>query len=313
MDSDFFLERPIDAYVKKLRDVLDIISLSSKYKIIGSSNIKNILYNSDYDVDGFYNNTKGSVNKIVKYFQYIFRTLDSKRSYSYITDFKCGVDDEGEPLKWTKEEVKANKKRYVNEHLNDVYITLGEAIQQKSLIKLDVVSFINNTFIEISEKYYIKLKGDANVENSNINVNEIINSLKENEAGEIKDDNYNKALKRNFSWRSIKNRNDPKLKKLLEFFNSSVGILNKARSDLDVLILLLEKQKPVLMKHLLTALDNMKFQISYNTIEDLTNDFLKLEKIKTKTMIYKPLLALRKKIYNIVNKYSKAFYKKNKF
>jgi len=309
MDSDFFLERDINSYVKKLRDVLDIISLSSKYKVIGSSNIKNILYNSDYDVDGFYDNSKGSINKIVKYFQYIFRTLDSKRSYSYITDFKCGINIDNTPLKWTKDEVRNNKKLL----LDNRYITLGEAIQQKSLIKLDVVSYINNTFVEISEKYYIKLKGESNVDNSNIDVNNIINDLKENEAGEVNDNNYNKALKRNFSWRSIKNRNDPKLKKLLEFFNSSVGILNKARSDLDVLILLLEKQKPVLMKHLLNALDNMKFQTSYNTIEDLTNDFVKLEKIKSKKMLYKPLLALREKIFNIVNKLSKAFYKKNKF
>lgn len=311
--EDFFQERDINSYVKKLRDVLNIISLSSKYKVIGSSNIKNILYNSDYDVDGFYDNSKGSVKKIVKYFQYIFRTLDSKRSYSFITDFKCGINDNGEALKWTKEEVMKNRKRYIDNDLDERYITLDEAIQQESLIKLDVISYINNTFVEISEKYYIKLNGKANFNESNVNINKIITDLKENEKREVKDNNYNKALKRNFSWRSIKNRNDLKLKKLLDFFNSSVGILNKARSDLDVLILLLETNKPVLMKQLLSALDNMKFQTSYNTIEDLTNDFIRLEKIKSKKMLYKPLLLLREKIYKIVNGLSKSFYKKNKF
>jgi hypothetical protein len=249
----------------------------------------------------------------VKYFQYIYRTLDSKRSYSYITDFKCGVNDEGEPLKWTKEEVKANKKRYVNEHLNDVYITLDEAIQQKSTIKIDVVSFINNTFVEISENYYIKIAGKSNFDEDETNETKIIESIKESEKEEVKNNNWNKALKRNFSWRYAKNKKDQKLKRLLDFFNSSVGILNKARSDLDVLILLLETDKPVLMKQLLSALDNMKFQLSYNTIDDFTNYFLKLEKIKSKKMLYKPLLAIREKIYNIVNNYSKAFYKKNKF
>lgn len=307
MDSDFFLERDINSYVKKLRDVFNIISLTSKYKVIGSSNLKNIRYNSDFDLADFYNNSKPSIKKIVKYFQYIYRTLDSKRSYSYITDFKCGFNIDETPLKWTKEEVKANKKKL----LDNSFITLDEAIQQKSTIKIDVVSFINNTFVEISENYYIKVGGISNF-NEEITGNKIIENIKESEEEEVQNNNYNKALKRNFSWRYIKNKNDPKLKKLLEFFNSSVGILNKARSDLDVLILLLEKQKPVLMKHLLNALDNMKFQTSYNTIEDLTNDFVKLEKIKSKKMLYKPLLALRDKIFNIVNKLSKAFYKKNK-
>jgi hypothetical protein len=307
--EDFFQEREIDSYVKKLKDVFNIISLSRKYKVIGSSNIKNIRYNSDFDLADFYNNSKPSITKIVKYFQYIYRVLDSKRSYSFITDFKCGVNIDDTPLKWTKEEVKRNKKQL----LDNNYITLDEAIQQKSTIKIDVVSFINNTFVEISENYYIKIGNISNYDISEMNKKFIINNIKENQKEEVGNNNWNKALKRNFSLRMIENKNDPKLKKLLDFFNSSVGILNKTRSDLDVIILLLEKQKPIMMKQLLTALDNMKFQTSYNTIEDLTNDFMKLEKIKSKKMLYKPLLVLREKIFNIVNNYSKAFYKKNKF
>jgi hypothetical protein len=305
---DYFQERDINANVKKLKDVFNIISLTSKYKVIGSSNLKNIRYNSDFDLVDFYNNSKPSLQKVVKYFQYIYRTLDSKRSYSYITDFKCGINIDDSPLKWTKEEVKQNKK----ELLDNSFITLNEAIQQKSTIKIDVVSFINNTFVEISENYYIKVGGISNFNEDEVNENKIIESIKESEREEIKDNNFNKALKRNFSWRFAKNKNDPKLKKLLQFFNSSVGILNKSRSDLDVLILLLETNKPVLMKQLINAIDNMKFQISYNTIEDLTNDFIKLENIKSKKMLYKPLSLLREKIYKIVNSYSKAFYKKNK-
>lgn len=307
--EDFFQERDIESYIKKLRDVFNIISLTSKYKIIGSSKLKNIRYNSDFDLSNFYNNSKPSVKKIVKYFQYIFRTLDSKRSYSYITDFKCGINSDGEDLKWTKQEVTANKKQL----LDNSYVTLDEVIQQKSTIKIDVVSFINNTFVEISENYYIKLNGKTNFDESKLNEKDIVENIKENEREEVKNDNWNKALKRNFSWRYLINKNDPKLIKLLDYFNSSVGILNKARSDLDVLILLLEKDIPVLMKQLLSALDNMKFQISYNTIIDLTNDFVKLEKIKSKKMLYKPLLALREKIFNLVNDLSKSFYKKNKF
>jgi hypothetical protein len=304
--NDFFQERDIKSNVKKLKEVFNIISLTSKYKIIGSSNLKNIRYNSDFDLADFYDNSKPSGKKIVKYFQYIYKTLDSKRSYSYITDFKCGLNIDGEPLKWTKEEVRKNKKQL----LDGSFITLDEAIQQKSTIKIDVVSFINNTFIEISENYYLKINGVSNFNDNDINENKIIESIKESEKEEIKDNNWNKALKRNFSWRYATNKNDPKLKKLLKFFNSSIGILNKARSDLDVLILLIENNIPVNMKQLKLSIDNIKFQVSYNTIEELTNHFLRLDEIKSKKMLYVLLVQLREIIYNIVNSFSKSFYKK---
>ena len=65
-----------------------------------------------------------------------------------------------EPLKWTKKEVISNKKLL----LDNSYITLEEAIQQKSIIKIDVVSYINDTFIEISENYLIKIGNVSNFE-----------------------------------------------------------------------------------------------------------------------------------------------------
>ena len=309
--EEYFKERDIKSNVKKLKEVFNIISLTRKYKVIGSSNLKNIRYNSDFDLADFYENSKPSIKKIVKYFQKIYRIFDKKISFTYITDFKCGVNDEGQPLKWTKEEVKNNKKKYIDADLDDRYITLDEAIQQKSTIKIDVVSYINNTFIEISENYYIKIGGVSNFEESEINEKKIIESIQQSEKDEIADNNYNKALKRNFSWRYAKNKNDKKLIKLVEFFNSDVGILNKVRSDLDVLILLLEKNIGVKMDQLKNALDNIKFQQSYNTIEDFTNDFLKLLKMKNKKMLYFSLINLREKIYNLVNQYSKSFYKKN--
>jgi hypothetical protein len=304
--EEFFIERDIKSNVKKLKEVFNIISLTRKYKVIGSSNLKNIRYNSDFDLADFYNNSKPTIKKVVKYFQFIYKTLDSKSSYSYITDFKAGLNSDGEALKWTKEEVKKNNK----ELIDGSFITLDEAIQQKSTIKIDVVSFINNTFIEISENYYIKMGNISNFEDSEINEKKIIDSIKKSEKEEIQDNNYNKALKRNFSWRYAKNKNDKKLIKLVDFFNSDVGILNKARSDLDVLILLLEKNIGVNLKQLKSSIDNIKFQVSYNTLIELTNDFLELEKIKNKKMLYVPLVHLREKIYNLVNKLSKSFYKK---
>jgi hypothetical protein len=306
--EEYFLERDIKSNLDKLRNVFNLISLTRKYKVIGSSNLKNIRYNSDFDLADFYNSSKPTIKKIVKYFQFIYRILDSKSSYSYITDFKCGLNLDGEALKWTKEEVKQNKKQL----LDGNYITLDEAIQQKSTIKIDVISYINNTFIEISENYYIKMGSISNFDESELDETKILDSIKQSELDEVKDKNYNKALKRRFSYLYIKNKNDKKLIKLVEFFNSSVGILNKARSDLDVLILLLELNKPILLKQYISSIDNIKFQTSYNTLIELTDDFLNLQNIKNKRTLYIPLIRLRHKIYNLVNSYSKIFYKKLK-
>lgn len=311
MNDYNFEERSIESYVQKLKDVFNIISLTRKYKVIGSSNLKNIRYNSDFDLADFYNNSKPTVRKIVKYFQFIYKTLDSKTSYSYITDFKCGLNTDGEALKWTKQEVLKNKK----ELIDGSFITLDEAIQEKSTIKIDVISYINNTFIEISENYYIKMGNISNFDKNEIDVQKITSSLHQSEKEEVADNNYNKALKRHFSWNFILNKNKitgRKMKRMIDFFNSSVGILNKARSDLDVLILLLELNKPVKQEQLLSAINNIKFNTSYNTIEDFTPDFLKLEEIKSKKMLYKPLVHLREQIYNIVNNESKKFYIRNK-
>jgi hypothetical protein len=302
--NQFFEERDIKSNVKKLINVFNIISLTSKYKIIGSSNLKNIRYNSDYDLADFYENSKPNIKKIVEYFQSIYKNLDSKNSYSYITDFKCGLNSNNEPLKWTKKEVMKNKKLL----LDGNYIKLDEALQQKSTIKIDVVSFINNTFIEISENYYIKLNGKSNIDDTLLNENSIIESIQNSEKEEVNDNNYNKALKRNFSWRYATNKKDKILIVLLDFFNSSAGILNKARSDLDVLLLLLEKKIDVKLEQLLVALDNIKFQLSYNTIKDYTKDFLRLETIKTKKKLYTSLISIRENIYNVVNKLSKDLY-----
>jgi hypothetical protein len=304
--NDFFQERDINSNINKLKEVFNNISLTKKYKVIGSSKLKNIRYNSDFDLADFYNNKNPSIKKIVKYFQSIYKILDSKNSYSYITDFKCGLDSNHEPLHWTKKEILNNSKKL----LDDTYITLDDALQQKSTIKIDVVSYINNTFIEISENYYIKINGNSNFDEDELNETKIINSIKESEQEEIKDNNYNKALKRNFSWRYSNNKNDPKLKLLLDFFNSDVGILNKTRSDLDTLILLFEKVKYIKIDQILNAVDIIKFQNSYNTIKDYTNDFLKLERVKQKKKLYIMIVKLRNRIYNIVNDLSKKFYKK---
>jgi len=307
--NDFFLERDIKSNLNKLREVFDIISLNGKYKIIGSSNLKNIKYNSDFDLQEFYENKKGNIRLVVKYFQSIYKKLEAPDSYSYITDFKAGLEINDETLKWTKQEIIKNKKKLKN----NKYIDLETAIQQKATIKIDVITFINNTFIEISENYYIRIGNKSNFEfDKETNKDTIIQSIKKSQLEEVADNNYNKALKRMFSGLMISNKKSPKLKVLVDFFNSSSGILNKARSDLDVLILLLEKNIDVKYEHFKQALDNIKYNISYNTIKEYVDKFIALEKITDKRKLYIQLVKLRNDIFDVVNKESKILYNKIK-
>ena len=92
MIENYFQNRDISSNINKLKEVFNIISLTRKYKVIGSSNLKNIRYNSDYDLADFYDNKKPTLNKVVKYFQDIYKTFNKKNSYSFITDFKCGLN-----------------------------------------------------------------------------------------------------------------------------------------------------------------------------------------------------------------------------
>ena len=46
-----FVERNINDFNDNLTKIFNFMSINGKYRVIGSSNIKNILYNSDYDLE----------------------------------------------------------------------------------------------------------------------------------------------------------------------------------------------------------------------------------------------------------------------
>jgi len=52
--------------------------------------------------------------------------------------------------------------------------------------------------------------------------------------------NYMKALRKMYSIIKLKNINDPKLDVLLEYFNSSIGLLYRNKSELETLLIVLE-------------------------------------------------------------------------
>ena len=75
----------------------------------------------------------------------VFEIIKSVEN-TIITDFELGENSKGEPLRWTYEEIKRK---------DNNGITFEDALKQKSMIKMDIVTLHDGRFIEISEVYNI--------------------------------------------------------------------------------------------------------------------------------------------------------------
>jgi hypothetical protein len=85
---------------------------------------------------------KGKTKNIIyNNFMSVFEIIKSVDN-TIITDFKMGKNSKGEPLRW---DYMAMKRKENNG------ITFDDAINQKSIIKIDIVTLLNGRFIEISE------------------------------------------------------------------------------------------------------------------------------------------------------------------
>jgi hypothetical protein len=292
----------INDFNNKLVKLINFISIEGKTTIIGSSILKPIRYNSDYDLS---TDIKGEANlkyKIYLRFKKIFR-LSKKDKNIFITDFKCGIDNKGNALRW----------KY-NDIMKGFQIVDGETyffedcLLIKSTIKLDIIYLINGKFNELSDNYYIKIGNKTNFEP--INKKSVLKSLKKDYNDLIKEKKFYKALKREFSMIMTNNMNEPTPKdtlnerqqELINYFNSDIGILNKGSSDLKVLLILLEEQtfrKPSL-KNIRDNLQIIKQNISYALELNFSN---LLNKATLPTTPKKTMINIIKRIIEQIDKY----------
>ena len=280
--------RNIKDFNNNLTSLFSVLGISGKYKIIGSSNIKNIRYNSDYDLESQFEvqdkNPESIYKKIYQHFKDIFISA-SKDPNQFIIDLKCGVDSSGEPIRWKKNNILNGEDKFI------------EALKQKSTIKLDLVYLLNGSFTEISDNYYLKVGNCTNFEkptkkNIKKSVEEDYNTL-------IQNGNYYKALKRRFILNKLGGKKNDKL---IEFFNSSIGILNKAKSDIDTLIILFEQSfRPVKLDDIRNALQQIKQNLSYNLELDLSSEIDAICKIKNRNEMEKVLVEVRTVLNNYIN------------
>jgi len=312
-----FINRNINDFKKSIKKIFDLITIEGKYKVIGSSNLKNVLYNSDYDLAELdeFKNVKEGQEFIYKRFKNIFKNANEKDNI-FITDFKCGVDD-NEPIRWKKKDIekgfkvlKNGKKRTFQECL----------INQNNTIKIDVVSLIDGVFVEFSENLYFKFGHGKNaITNyiaSDITKPKILASIKSDFFEKLKDGKYFKALKRKFAYYKLldTDKYKPLLENLINYFNSTVGIVAKANADIDTIILVMDSFDKVKIEDVKNNLQNIKQNLSYTPeLESVSAWIDKICSFDNKKSIQTELNKLNIKLYEFITKETLKEFKQKKY
>jgi hypothetical protein len=225
------MERSLNDYNNSLRDVMNLMSITSKYKVIGSANLRTSEFIQDYDLDCMFN-VKGNEEKILDSltakFKDIFK-ISYKNPALFITDFKAGTDpsypedDDRFKLRWNKEDMKNGYKILGNGEKK----FFRDCLMEKVRMKLDMIYLLNGEFVELSEIYRLNINGRKNYDDNNIE-----KELKQEIEKYKKEGNYYKMLKRKFSLLKWKGKNT---EKYIEIFNGQEGLLNNLINQLKII------------------------------------------------------------------------------
>lgn len=300
------MERKIEDYNNALRDVMNLMSITRKYKVIGSANLRTSEFIQDYDIDGMFK-TKGNEEKILDSLTARFKCIFSdahKNPALYITDFKCGYDpsypedDDRFKLRWDKQDIKNGYKILGNGEKK----LFRDCLMEKVRMKLDMIYLLNGEFVELSEIYRLNINGRKNYDDSNIE-----KELKQEIEKYKKEGNYYKMLKRKFSLLKWKGKNT---EKYIEIFNGQEGLLNNLINQLKIIqnICLQTFRKPKLHE-IRGNLQTIKQELSSVYEIYLPNFSEKIDNICKKPLskIYHSLTPIIDKLEKQLNKYVKKY------
>jgi len=313
---DFLKEKDIKDYNIKVKRIFNFLSIAGEYRVIGSASLKKVRYFSDYDLDGLFEDVKTPnetlYSKIYRSFKGKFIKA-RKDTNIFITDFKCGLNSDGEPLRWGYDDMMKGFKILENGDK----MTFEECLNIKAMIKLDVIALINGIFTEFSENYFFHFgTNEGNFFPHDVEKGHILNNIKHSyDEYMYVEKNYMKALKRCFSYKELQNkvRYRSQLMKLLDFFNSPIGLMNKLRSELDIILVLLDDENDFRRpkrKDVMYNIQHIKEKANENGMNQFNDDLDKI--LQEKTDVKKTIEDLRNKILDFVNKESLDFIQRNK-
>jgi hypothetical protein len=297
-------------YERGLRQIFNLLTIRGDYQVIGSGAIEEIKYGSDYDLQEFVKESdyQKSTKHLLDLFRKKYAMAEADKDV-FILDFKCGVDDEGNAIRWDKKSIKKGFQM-----VDGSKVTFQECLLMKSTIKMDITALVDGVFIEFSDNYYITLK-DFNTFTAVAKSHEdILYSLQHEALIKHNAGDYWKACKRIFAFLKSKGGQIPLIKKLVTFFNTETGRLSKNRSELDIIALIVDnnfrkpKKEDVVRNLRLVEQDVAKLHFyKLNDVHAKIDAICKLPLTKMKAQIE----ALSDYLKSKVNETAKEFLARN--
>lgn len=310
---DIFEKKDIEDFSKSVRNVFNLLTISRKFRVVGSASLKNIRFVADYDLNEVFKcdlSMKECLDKILLIFREKFKEAE-KMPHIFITDFKCGEDSNGEALRWKKEDMKKGYKIMADGRK----ISFQECVLMKSIMKMDMVALIDGRYNEFSDNYYIKIGDKANFFPHDIEKEHLLNNLAHDFSSYFYSKrNYYKALKRAFSYWLMEGetKNKVKLTKLMKYFNSGVGLMYKLKGELETIQLVMENtfRKPK-VEDLKRNIEIVLSQLKGFPLQKAIAFLEKASKAKSAKAMINDIQGAKQILFNAVNSSTVVFIKKN--
>jgi hypothetical protein len=283
----------ISEYSEENQKIFATLSIQGKSHLIGSASLKGILYRSDYDLaeEAEFKDTHDVLNHILKKFQQKFKLIHANPDW-YVTDFKCGKLSDSEPLRWDKKDIANGYKTIKGKRIPFV-----DCILEKTTMKLDMICKVDGAFSEYTENYYITIGDKSNFNPDDMSDKKIATAILQDGKKYLSEGNPIKALKREYSYLLIVDKDKPLQDKLFDVFNSPLGLAYKSRSDLETIKLVMEQTfKPVSLQDVKHNLQIIKQTLAnivgVDGIEKLPEQLDMVCKLQNKKDILKRVDAL---------------------
>jgi hypothetical protein len=211
-------------------------------------------------------------------------------------------------LRWTEDEIIKGYK-IVSKNRK---ILLINCIMDNTVIKLDIIAHLAfSQFVDVSEIYIFKVNNQYNFIHTQ---KQIFQNVKQDAIQYLKEKNAYKALKRIFSLNKF-NSNNQVLVRLVELFNSNVGLVNKIKNDFEIYKMVLDHTSHISIDEIKYGVQNSK-QMLGNVYQFGINDIFfseinSISKMNDKNKIIHEMDKIIDKLKLIVQKYTIIWLKKN--
>jgi hypothetical protein len=301
------MTKPAEAYAKDIQQTFELIQFNNKFKpIVMGSNASSLFeYAHDYDLFNVVD-VSMDMNALKKVFvrgiKNLFANLSKNKDTIYFIEFMCGsaiVDNDTTPLRWSMKEVKLGTKI-----VNGTSYNLFDVLNEKSVIKLEIVKYIDGTFTPISNVYEFRIKHKG--VNREKETRDDIDSLKVDIKKYHDKKNYMKVLKRLYII-AIQSKDKKMKDKLEELFNSNIGALYKIKSELETMLDVLSKSRTdkTTISRCQQAIQRLKESSSKLSFEFPTSFYESFDKASSKTGAKSMIKSLSKLIVVIDKKVQK--------